>query len=130
MARIKLGASSAPLFSLGGVNAAYPLRGFATDSWTGTTVSAASVGYRFRLASLEQPLLGLPVFLDKLDAEVFVDSGSSENSVKGSLGAEMGLSFTLGYLLEGPRLVAGIAQGLGEPEPIAYWRLELAGLSF
>ena len=130
MARIKLGASSAPLFSLGGVNAAYPLRGFATDSWTGTTVSAASLGYRFRLASLEQPLLGLPVFLDKLDAEVFFDSGSSENSVKGSLGAEMGLSFTLGYLLEGPRLVAGIAQGLGEPEPIAYWRLELAGLSF
>ena len=130
LARLRAGASNSELFTLGGYPETYPLRGFESQALTGASATSASLGYQFRIAALEQPLLGFPVFLDKLDAEVFLDGGSIDNQVKGSVGAELELSFTLGYLLEGPRLIAGMAQGFGEDAPIGYLRFELAGLSF
>ena len=119
-------------FKLGGPYGQFVLRGFASEAFVGKQAISAGVQYDFPLFSIDRDLSHWPFFFDDLGAHLFVDAGMageklSLEGLKVGFGAELKLSFTMGYYLQ-LGLIAGVAQGLGQAQPVFYLNAELPQL--
>lgn len=119
-------------FKLGGPYGRFVLRGFGSEAFKGKQAISASLQYDFTLFSVERGLGHWPIFFDDLSLSLFVDVGMAADQLKLQelklgFGAELGLSLTLGYY-QSLMLIAGVAQGLGEREPLFYLNASLPGL--
>lgn len=107
-----------------------PLRGFIGSALRQTGVM--NLEYRFLVQSIEQGLGSWPIFVDDLRGSIFIDIGAIANPTERSatwevaLGAELHLAIYLGYVLGPITLRAGVAQGIGEAKPQAYFNLGTA----
>jgi len=118
-------------YSLGGSSGSFLLRGFKQGSILGQYALASSLEYRFRLLDINKGVGTWPIFLDDLFARAFVDAGLAGDKLdlsqtKTSFGAELRLTTVLGYFNQ-MAFRLGIAQGLGEKAPVAYFDI---GTSF
>ena len=123
------GALGLPLDSdLLGNSVSFPIRGYPEAVQRGNRAVTASVEYRFPIARPERGIGLLPVFLERVWGDVFVDAGAAwcagpcvrelPNSVSTftplpSVGAELDLDLHLGYLAALP-LRFGVAVPLRE----------------
>ncbi len=124
------------LNGLGASGLLFPLRGYASGVRSGRGAVSASAEYRFPLANLHRGFGTLPLHLDRLMGDVFVDAGNAwgpELGVPGfqnprgswlaSAGAEVRLRFTP-FWSSGLDLRAGLAFPLVEGDgPGFYLRL-------
>ncbi|MBI3659118.1 PD40 domain-containing protein [Candidatus Acetothermia bacterium] len=118
-------------YYLGGSSGSFLLRGFKQGSILGQYALASSLEYRFRLLDINKGVGTWPIFLDDLVARAFVDAGLAGDRLdlsqtKTSFGAELRLTTVLGYFNQ-TAFRLGIAQGLGEKAPMAYFDI---GTSF
>lgn len=140
MIRAAGGLTTSPLaidaFDLGVVplsTAAFPalsVRGYAPGELVGSQALAFSLQYRLPPWNIERGLGEWPLFFDDLSLSLFADAGTagsplSLRDLRYSVGAELRLSTTLLYALQGVYLNLGVAQGLGEPGPRFYAVLNL-----
>ena len=135
-ARLSAGWSDAPSpergFRVGGIEGSFALRGLPRGALAGITAWAGSVEYRFPLFRIERGLSLWPLFLDDLDGTIFVDFGRAGddlfstdfNDVRTSFGLEVRLSTNFLSYFGGPTLRVGVAQALGEPQPVVYFRVD------
>jgi hypothetical protein len=110
-----LGESGLPLAGFGfGRRTLGLLRGFDTDTMTGSAIAVANLDYRFPLLRLERGFRTWPLFLRQLHGAVFTDIGAAGPALDSlpapavSVGAEIASDLTLGYSW-GVTLVAGAA---------------------
>ncbi|OGF56482.1 MAG: hypothetical protein A2Z21_03530 [Candidatus Fraserbacteria bacterium RBG_16_55_9] len=108
------------------------LRGFASEAFMGKQAISAGVQYDFPLFSIDQSLGHWPFFFDDLGMNLFVDVGLagdqlSLQGLKVGFGAELKLSFTMGYYVQ-LGLIAGVAQGVGQAQPVFYLNAALPNL--
>lgn len=119
-------------FELGGQDEEFPLRGFEVAKFSGSQVARGSIEQSFHLLSLERGIGHWPVFLDDLGLNVFLDAGVagdqlSLHDLKLGFGLEFTLRSTISYFLP-IELIAGIAQGIGEEQPLFYFGFSVPGL--
>jgi Tol biopolymer transport system component len=117
---------------LGGPYGRFRLRGFPAEAFVGRQAVSAGVQYSFPLFSIERGVGQWPLFVDDLGMSLFVDAGLggdqlSLRRLKVGFGVEAQLSLTLGYF-QSFGLIAGVAQGLGEAQPVFYLNATLPGL--
>lgn len=95
------------------------LRGYPVNARIGTQYHLAQVSYRFPIVRLNAGVLTVPIFLNRLHAEVFCDVGDAFlgpfdiASFRVGAGAEIFLDFTLFYVI-GLTLRVGYAHGFME----------------
>jgi hypothetical protein len=111
-------------FKVGGPYGRFALRGFKVDALQGKLALVGSLQYDFPLLDIESEISSLSVFLSGLHGRLFVDGGMagdrlSLSRLKVGFGAEMLLNLTVSYFAE-ISLGLGVAQGLGEPNPVFY----------
>jgi hypothetical protein len=112
--------NSFPQTLLSGVfNGAFVLRGYPPGAYSGSEYVLANAEYRFPIAFVDHGISTLPLYLRRLDGNVFVDYGGAFNDfdvrhirffhhgaliddpqLHSSLGAELWLGLTLGYELD------------------------------
>lgn len=112
--------SYADMLCIGGHDGKYPVRGVEHAYSSGTHIMLGSAEYAFTLAPVEASFGPTSIFIDDLQASVFIDAGSAgpcftlENFVA-SVGMEVGASIVPGYT-SGRGLIS-----LGLAKPIV-WR--------
>ncbi len=95
------------------------LRGYAPNDRVGNQFHLLQLEYRFLIARLNRGVLTLPIYLNRLWATVFGDTGDAFRGdidfsrFRFGVGAELHLDFTIFYLL-GFSLRVGYARGLSE----------------
>jgi hypothetical protein len=122
--------NSLPSTVLSGVfNGSFALRGYPPDVYYGSEYVLANAEYRFPLVYLDRGVSTLPIYLRRLDGNVFTDYGGAfddldlqairffhhgalvdSSQLHASVGAELWFGFTLGYLLD-TQLRLGYAYG-------------------
>ena len=125
-----LASNSLPSTVLSGVfNGSFVLRGYPARVYSGSEYVLANLEYRFPIAYPDRGPSTLPIYLRRLDGNVFVDYGGAFNfldlrairffhhgalvdtqQLHGSIGAELWVGLTLGYLLN-TQLRLGYAYG-------------------
>ncbi len=124
-------------FISGVYNGVFALRGFAPRLFQGSQYVLQNVEYRLPLFKPDRGLSTLPLYLRRIDGSLFLDCGGAFDSFRAqdlalfkggqllyapqlhtSLGAEIWLSATLGYIIN-TQLRLGYAYGLG-PEAIPF----------
>ena len=133
-----LAGNSLPSTVLSGVfNGSFVLRGYPARVYSGSEYALANVEYRFPIAYPDRGPSTLPIYLRRLDGNLFVDYGGAFNyldlhairffhhgalvdtpQLHSSIGAELWLGLTLGYLLN-VQLRLGVAHGFS-PEAVKY----------
>lgn len=119
-------------FKLGGPYGQFVLRGFGSGAFSGQQAISLGVQYDFPLFSIDRGLGRWPLFFDDLGAHLFVDAGMAGDrlslpEIKLGFGVELQLSLTLGYF-EQLGLIVGVAQGLGQSQPVFYLNAAIPGL--
>ncbi len=114
-------------FSVGGSSGTFPVRGFPRGIESGRVAAAGSLQYGQRLIEIEQGIGLWPVFVDDVNAGVFVDAAQAgdrltnyREDLRIGFGAEARLTMNLFSYMGGPTLRVGVAQGLGQPSPEVY----------
>jgi Tol biopolymer transport system component len=115
-------------FNVGGQDGLFMVRGVGAGAATGQMAMAASMEYRFPIASIEKGISLWPIFLDKLTGDIFVDAGYAGfdpapkyfEDLKIGYGVELELSLNLFSYFGGPVIRFGAAQGLGQTSPTFY----------
>jgi hypothetical protein len=122
--------NSLPSSVLSGVfNGSFVLRGYPPGVYTGSDYVLSNAEYRFPLVYVDRGLSTLPLYLRRIDGNVFVDYGGAFNSfdvhdirffhhgalidspqLHASLGAELWIGLTIGYLMD-TQLRLGYAYG-------------------
>lgn len=92
------------------------LRGYPVAVQTGAYYALLNAEYRFPIANIDRGPSTLPLFLNRVSGNVFVDYGSAFNTpetakFKTGVGAELWLDFTVGYFLS-LMMRVGYAKGL------------------
>jgi hypothetical protein len=125
-----LASTSLPSSVLSGVfNGSFVLRGYPPGVYYGSAYVLGNAEYRFPLVYVDHGISTLPVYLRRLDGNVFVDYGGAFNSfdvhdvhffhhgalidspqLHSSIGAELWIGLTIGYLLD-TQLRLGYAYG-------------------
>jgi hypothetical protein len=91
--------------SLPGSTPGTALRGYPPNARIGTQFHLAQVSYRFPIVRLNAGVLTVPVFLNRLHAEIFCDVGDAFatpfdiTTFRVGVGAEVFLDFTLFYVV-------------------------------
>jgi len=117
---------------LGGPYGSLVLRGFKSGAFVGRQAVSAGIQHHFPLFSIERSLGHWPLFLDDVELSLFVDAGMAGDQldlreIHMGFGAELQLTFTMGYFRQFG-LIAGVAQGLGQPQPVFYLNASLPEL--
>ena len=113
---------------------ALSVRGFNTGELVGQQAVVFSLQYRLPPWSIERGLGEWPLFFDDLSLAVFADAGTagtplSFSNLRYSVGAELRLSTTLFYALQGVNFNLGVAQAIGVPGPRFYLVLNIPSLT-
>lgn len=114
-------------FPVGGPNGTFRVRGFPSAVEFGRVAAAGSLQYGQRLMEIEQGIGLWPVFVDDVNASVFVDAAQTGDRLTNyredlwvGFGAEVQLTMNLFSYFGGPSLRVGVAQGLGRTSPEVY----------
>jgi WD40-like Beta Propeller Repeat/Omp85 superfamily domain len=122
--------NSLPSSVLSGVfNGSFVLRGYPAGAYSGREYLLGNAEYRFPLVYVDHGISTLPIYLRRLDGNVFVDYGGAfnyldvhqlrffnhgafidENQLHASVGGELWFGFTLGYVID-TQLRLGYAYG-------------------
>lgn len=130
-ARLSGGWSAALLpergFWIGGQDGPFRVRGFPQGVEYGRVAAAGSLQYGQRLLEIERGIGLWPVFIDDVNASVFIDAAQAGDRLTNyredlwvGFGAEAQLTMNLFSYMGGPSLRIGIAQGLGRTSPEFY----------
>jgi len=119
-------------FKLGGPYGPWALRGFPPGAFGGRQAVSFGLQYDFGLFPIERGLAHWPIFFDDVSLSLFADAGIAADKLdlsglKVGFGAELELTLTLGYYQQ-MGLIAGVAQGLGEKQPLFYLNASLPEL--
>ena len=114
-------------FSVGGQGGPFRVRGFPSGVESGRVAVASSLQYGQRVLEIERGVSLWPVFLDDVNASVFVDAAQTGErltnyveDLRVGFGAEVQLTMNLFSYFGGPSLRVGVAQGLGRATPEIY----------
>jgi hypothetical protein len=133
-----LAGTSLPSAVLSGVfNGAYVLRGYPARVYSGSEYLLENIEYRIPIAKPDRGISSLPIYLQRLDGNVFIDYGGAfdrldlrgirffhhgalidTQQLHGSIGAELWFGLQLGYAL-GTQIRLGYAYGFSA-EAIKY----------